>query len=134
VVVVAQTISSGIGARREREQLSRREQLVIIEIEQDMIDTASGFVDYICQSYGISKSSVWYILNRLKGRGLVEFADREHIGEPLRLTKDGIQALYSVGQERQGIIKEFSERAEVGWSVAGQRAMYGNRGIAYPAF
>ena len=89
-------------------RLSRREQLMLLEIGEDSIDTASGFVDYVREAYGFSKSSIWYCLNRLKEFGLVEFANREELGKPLRLTKQGLGELTRLDGVKNEIIAHFS--------------------------
>jgi len=93
-----------------RQKLSRREQLLIAEIGTDSIDAASRFVDYISDVYGFSKSSVWYVLNRLKEKSLIEFASKEEVGKPLYLTKTGIEELRMLERMsiRKRIIGEFS--------------------------
>ncbi|MDE1857401.1 MAG: hypothetical protein KGH98_04995 [Candidatus Micrarchaeota archaeon] len=77
-------------------KLSKREQLIVLEIGSDRIDTASGFVNYMEESYGFSKSSVWYNLNRLKEKKVLDFASKERHGEPLALTKAGMSSLGTV--------------------------------------
>jgi len=93
-----------------KQKLTRREQLLILEIGRDRIDAASKFVDYIYDIYGISKSSTWYLLNKLKEKGILDFASKDEIGKPLFLTKAGIAELSSI--ERQGLknrlLEEFS--------------------------
>ena len=76
-------------------KLSKREQLIVLEIGRDRIDTASGFVNYMEESYGFSKSSIWYNLNRLKEKRVLDFASKERHGEPLALTKVGMGSLAS---------------------------------------
>jgi biotin operon repressor len=66
------------GAMAKVALLSQREQLIVLEIDHDAIDSASSFVDYISDEYGISKSSVWYNLNCLKEEGVIDFADKQH--------------------------------------------------------
>lgn len=88
-------------------RLGRREQLIMLEIGKDRIDTASSFVDYMNENYGFSKSSTWYCLNRLKDLGIAEFANRmEH--RPLVLTRTGISELGKFETSRNSIIEEFS--------------------------
>ncbi len=70
--------------------LSKREQLIILEIGYDEIMSASSFVDYISDMYGVSKSSVWYSLNNLKEKNIVDFATKDHPGHTLMLTKSGV--------------------------------------------
>lgn len=73
--------------------MTRRDLVVLAEIGADSINSASGFVDYINETYGFSKSSVWYILNKLKERGLLDFATKEERGKSLSLTEEGIHGL-----------------------------------------
>lgn len=89
-------------------KLSKREQLLLLEIGKDQIDTASSFVDYMHENYGLSKSSVWYCLNRLKEYGIAEFANKAEQGKPLRLTKLGLSQLAKYGNGKNAILEEFS--------------------------
>ncbi len=82
-------------------RLTKREQLVILEIGDDMIDSASAFVSYMSESYGFSKSSVWYNLNRLKEKSVVDFATKEELGKGLSLTRQGSHELHAL--MRQGV-------------------------------
>ena len=79
--------------KAEKLAFSERERLIILEIGRDRIDSASSFVDYIASEYSISRSSVWYSLNSLKDKGVVHFADRFSMGEPLVLTNTGLTIL-----------------------------------------
>ncbi|MEM4064377.1 MAG: hypothetical protein QXR16_02835 [Candidatus Micrarchaeaceae archaeon] len=74
-------------------RISERERLIIAEIGRDRIDTASSFVDYMNDFYGIPKSSVWYLLNSMKKRGLVDFASKDELGKGLYLTESGLAYL-----------------------------------------
>jgi DNA-binding PadR family transcriptional regulator len=89
-------------------KLGRREQLLLLEIDKDHIDTASSFVDYIREGYGFSKSSIWYCLNRLKEFGLIEFATKEEIGKPLKLTRNGLAQLAKLEASRNQVMAQFS--------------------------
>ncbi len=89
-------------------KLSRREQLVMLEIGKDKIDTASSFVDYMQENYGFSKSSIWYCLNRLKEFGLVEFANKVEQGKPLSLTKTGLSGLGKLEGNKNELVTQFS--------------------------
>ena len=91
-----------------KERLSMREQLIMLEIGSDRIDTASSFVDYVSEEYGFSKSSIWYNLNQLKERGMVEFANREEIGKPLSLTRIGKGQLGGLETSRRDLLAHFS--------------------------
>ena len=63
------------------------------------------------ESYGFSKSSTWYCLNKLKEHGLVEFANREEPGKPLLLTKAGAQELCCVERSKGALLNYFSNVA-----------------------
>ncbi len=89
-------------------KLGRREQLLLLEIDRDSIDTASSFVNYMFEEYGFSKSSVWYNLNRLKDLGVVEFASKEDVGKPLALTRQGLQELAHLERHRNELVNYFS--------------------------
>ena len=86
-------------------KLSEREQLVISEMGSDSIDSASSFVSYMSESYGISKSSVWYLLNRLKEKELLDFASRDEMGKPLMLTSLGRKVLGSMGSGKELLMR-----------------------------
>jgi hypothetical protein len=89
-------------------RLSKREQLLVLEIGRDRIDTASSFVDYIQDSYGFSKSSAWYCLNKLRELGLVEFANRDEPGKPLLLTKAGEHELCAIERSKIELMSHFN--------------------------
>jgi DNA-binding PadR family transcriptional regulator len=82
-------------------KLTKREQLVVLEIADDTIDSASSFVSYISESYGFSKSSVWYNLNRLKEKKVLDFATKDEPGKTLTLTKQGVHELRML--EKSGV-------------------------------
>ena len=110
-------------------KLTLREQLVIIEIGFDKIDSASSFVEYISESYGFSKSSVWYNLNRLKEKGLLDFATREEIGKALRLTAAGTSGFLMLEKSQKEIVERFGAvgmREEKEYRYASSK--YGLRG------
>ena len=74
--------------------ISEREHLIIREIGFDRIDSASSFVDYVSEIYGIAKSTAWYSLKKLKSVGIVYFAGKGEGVEPgLFLTIKGKNAL-----------------------------------------
>ena len=93
----------------ERSRLIRREQLILLEIGRDEIDSASAFVEYLGSEYGFSKSSVWYNLNKLKEKGLLDFASKESVGKPLMLTPVGLAELGRLEPSRNKIAAGFSE-------------------------
>lgn len=89
-------------------RLSRREQLIMLEIGDDRIDTASSFVDYMHENYGFSKSSVWYCLKGLKEAGMADFANKAEQGKPLELTRNGRSGLAKIEPSRSIILAQFS--------------------------
>lgn len=89
-------------------KLTRREQLIMLEIGNDRIDSASSFVDYMNENYGFSKSSMWYCLNRMREHGIAQFANKGEQGMPLYLTDSGLSELGKFINERNEIIREFS--------------------------
>ena len=111
--------------------LTEREQLVVLEIGKDSIDSASSFVGYISEMYGFSKSAVWYNLNRLKEKGLADFASRDDPGKALALTRSGTDELVRLEPSRNRLIETFSQAylegqernrvvAEYGWAAEGE--------------
>jgi DNA-binding PadR family transcriptional regulator len=108
----------------ERQRLSDREKLIILEIGRDRIDTANAFVDYVNEAYAFSKSSVWHTLNRLKEKGLLDFATREEKGKELQLTKRGLGELQQIEKERGAITMKFS----VGYIPSSPYYAYGSEG------
>ncbi len=88
--------------------LTKREQLVIIEIGLDRIDSASRFVEYMSDSYGISKSSVWYLLNRLKDKGVLGFASKDDPGKDLELTRNGRDLYRQTESQSKKILEYFT--------------------------
>jgi DNA-binding PadR family transcriptional regulator len=84
---------------------------MLLEIGSDVIDTASSFVNYMSEAYGFSKSSVWYVLNRLKEKGVVDFASKDEIGKGMALTKAGLDRLRTIEPLRNNIMDRFSERS-----------------------
>ncbi len=101
-------------------RLLKKGQLILVEIGRDEINSASGFVDYLEEAYGFSKSSVWYDLNRLKELGLLDFATKESPGRRLSLTKEGLVELGRLGQQKHQIIDRFSREAMSMMSVQGR--------------
>lgn len=93
----------------EKIRLSEREQLFLLEIGKDVIDSASCFVNYVCEIYGIAKSSSWYCLKRMKDLSLLHFNSKsEQIQKGLFLTQRGKNVLRSLSytslNDRNGFI------------------------------
>jgi DNA-binding PadR family transcriptional regulator len=85
------------------------EQLIIIEIGHDSIDTANAFVEYLHEIYSLSRSSVWYNLKKLKASGVLNFADRESRGKiGLSLTRKGTEVLRSAEPNRALLESRFT--------------------------
>ena len=100
-------------------RLIRREQLILVEVGMDSIDSASSFVDYMCESYGFSKSSVWYNLKSLKRKGVLDFASKDEPGKPLSLTSAGMGQFMTLKEERNALMNAFGE---VALAVSGKTA------------
>ena len=101
----------------------------MIEIGFDKIDSASSFVEYISESYGFSKSSIWYNLNRLREKGLLDFATRDEVGKALELTDAGTSEFSVLEKSQKEIEGMFSARTaheEKEYQYASNR--YGLRG------
>ena len=116
-------------------KLSKREQLLVLEIGRDNIDTASRFVNYIEEVYGFSKSSVWYNLNRLKELEILEFACKDTLGKPLCLTKTGLSIFMSLEKNRNQLTTLFmnsflSKRQYNGFEKDYTNDVYNTRGVA----
>jgi DNA-binding PadR family transcriptional regulator len=114
-----------VTTRLNEKRLSRREQLIVLEIGHDRIDTASSFVEYMNSSYGFSKSSVWYCLNRLKEQGVLEFANRDELGKPLQLTREGAQELGAIERSKEALMNYFSN---IAYTVLAQKTVLSGRG------
>ena len=102
-------------AAAARSALTKREQLLVLEIGGDAIDSASAFVCYISEAYGFSKSSVWYNLNRLKEKQVVDFATKEEPGKALELTKAGARELHALvrsGTRLEDFEMQFREQEQ----------------------
>ncbi len=113
-----------LGAEDRTPRLTRREQLVVLEIGGDVIDSASAFVAYMSEIYGFSKSSVWYNLNRLKEKGVVDFATKEELGKSLTLTGAGEKRLTALS--RAGVkLDDLEERTPGHAPVPHSMATYG---------
>ncbi len=76
-----------------RSKLCEKEKIIIMEIGYEQIDSASAFVDYVYEEYGLSKSTVWYNLKKLKKKGILSFAEKGEEQKPLELTKLGIMLM-----------------------------------------
>ncbi len=90
------------------DKLLQRERLILLEIGDDRIDSASAFVDYMHEVYSFSKSSVWYNLNRLKCKGLLDFASRAEPGKLLELTESGRGYLSGGVLEKRELLGRYS--------------------------
>ncbi len=93
--------------------LSERERILISEIGHDKIDSASCFVEYVSEVYGIAKSTAWYSLKKLKSNGILYFPSKDEKEQGLFLTERGKASL---SRESPGIVmlnrKSVSLRGE----------------------
>lgn len=87
--------------------LLEKEELTIMEIGLDEIDSASSFVSYISEEYKLPKSSVWYNLKKLKELGLLDFANKDEKGKKLSLTKSGVYMYHHIKDEKTDIMAKF---------------------------
>ncbi len=114
--------------------LTKRERLVMIEIGRDRIDTASAFVSYMSESYGFSKSSVWYNLKRLKDKDVLDFATKEEQGKPLTLTGRGLSLLRDFGRDEGAKLMAELESTAYDTQDAANRNLHGRAVIDPYAF
>ncbi len=118
---MARMVYYSVNAGKSR--LIQREQLIVLEVGRDEIDSASAFVDYINSEYGFSKSSVWYNLNRLKEKGMLDFANRDEIGKPLVLTSGGLVELSRLEPIKSSIIGELNKPARHAYDAVEKRVV-----------
>ncbi len=77
----------------EDRHVTDKEVMVLSEIGLDQIPTATEFVEYTSEKYGISQSGVWYTLHRLKEKGMLDFTEKGEEYRPLELTEGGKDVL-----------------------------------------
>ena len=77
----------------ENLHVSDKEVMMLSEIGLDQIPTATEFVEYVSEKYGISQSGVWYTLHRLKEKGMLDFTEKGEEYRPLELTEGGKDVL-----------------------------------------
>ena len=92
---VAQTIVRAVAKEAKPIRLSEKEMVILSEIGLDDIPTATSFVEYVAEAYGISASGVWYTLKKLKEKRVVDFTEkgRGEEGKPLSLTAYGKEVI-----------------------------------------
>jgi len=83
---------------------------IIFEIGFDEIGTATSFVEYFCDVYGESRSSVWYRLKRLKEMGLLSFAEKGEEPKPLALTPKG-KELFRQNMSRMASMRSMERQS-----------------------
>lgn len=92
--------------------LRDKEVAILREIGFSGIPTATSFVSYLCERYGLSKSGVWYCLKKLKEEGVLEFTEKGEDYTPLRLTSKGIALFrHSMAQNGAQRMQELSVAA-----------------------
>lgn len=106
-------------------RLSGKAATLIMEIGLGEIATATSFIDYVCEKYGVSKSGAWYCLKKLKKAGLIEFTEKGESYRPLSLTPVGVElfrrfrtASVRAGSEARGQEGEVRATAQVSFSVS----------------
>lgn len=72
-------------------RLSGKAATLVVEIGFDEVATATSFIEYVCEKYGVSRSGAWYCLKKLKKAGLIEFTEKGESYKPLSLTPKGVE-------------------------------------------
>ncbi len=72
--------------------ISDKSMLIISELGYTET-TASNFVEYLSGKYGMSKSTIWYNLKKLKRSGMLDFAEKNEEYKLLSLTRKGKEEL-----------------------------------------
>ncbi|MGC8478780.1 MAG: hypothetical protein ACP5NE_02540 [Candidatus Micrarchaeia archaeon] len=109
--------------------LSERERVVLAEIGKDEIISASSFVDYVSEQYAMPKSTAWYVLRKLKDKGMLDFASKEEVGKPLQLTRKGLRELACICTGASSAGFPASLRMQYArWSTYGATAQYEEAG------
>ncbi len=96
---VAKLLVRSANVAQLEQELSEKELLLLSEIGLDQIPSASSFVSYVAEQYGLSQSGVWYILKKLKQKRVVDFTEKGEGQKPLTLTELGVRAFR---QQRSG--------------------------------
>ncbi len=96
-----------------KKTVSRKELLLMYEIGLDQIPTATDFVCYASDRFGMSQSGIWYTLKKLKRSGVVDFMEKGEKERPLTLTEEGVgilrNALTTEGGEGRNRKEEMVE-------------------------
>jgi hypothetical protein len=50
---------------------------------------------------------VWYLLNRLKEKGMLDFASKDELGKPLRLTQLGRSTLEGINAKGKDLMARY---------------------------
>ena len=89
-----------------QEYLSEKELLLLSEIGLDQIPTATLFVEFVSERYGLSASGIWYTLKKLKKCGMLDFMEKGEGYKPLSLTSVGKSILRRQGQGSERLMKD----------------------------
>ncbi len=100
-----------------KDSASRKELLLMHEIGLDQIPTATDFVSYASDRFGMSQSGIWYTLKKLKRAGLLDFTEKGEENRPLTLTMEGVGVLRSALALEGGDRHEVRRMAQVRVSV-----------------
>lgn len=82
-------------------ELRGKEIAILHEIGFSEAPTATSFVAYLCEKYGLSKSGIWYCLKKLKSEDVLEFTEKGEEFKPLRLTQKGVGLFRSLMPQRR---------------------------------
>jgi DNA-binding MarR family transcriptional regulator len=74
-------------------KISPKERTILSEIGLEEIPTATNFVEYLADRYGMSQGGIWYTLKKLKKEGLLDFKEKGEEYKPLALTEGGVSVL-----------------------------------------
>lgn len=74
-------------------RFSEKEVILMAEIGLNEIPTATDFVEYASEQYGMSQSGIWYTLKKLKKEGMLDFTEKGEAYKPLALTEGGMKVL-----------------------------------------
>lgn len=99
------------GAKAEDQlRFSSKELLILSELGLDQVPSATGFVEFVSGSYGISASGVWYTLKKLKKKRVVDFMEKGEGYKPLALTEYGL----NVFRKQQAQWPEYNGYVPIG--------------------
>ncbi len=94
-------------------RLSEKEVVLLAEIGLNEIPTATDFVEFAAEQYGMSQSGIWYTLKKLKKEGMLDFTERGETYKPLTLTEGGMRVLRNSMMPVNGVNRNVTGVAEI---------------------